>query len=402
LCNKFSHLECAGFNPDDDIFLQLHNSKLRYLCERCNGNDKKSIPLLKISNSLVTIAETFDKLQNKINSNFCIDNSESDNESKSSTSYANVAAKNILKTNEKFIHVSKPFSFISKKKIEGQVLHNNNNNNNKNINSNNNCIKNINHSFDFHNKDAKVIVIRGITDYKCKYFHYVREIISNKITNAKLNNSKLCQSNNLFISCYDSYTYNCLLKNDTLLFGALTSPLTMLDFISSNTTNKLLIRGVNKDVETDFISKLIAEQTPTMIDSNGKISVIRLKKENLPTNSILIIANSKEIINHLKINGLTINHIFYMPTDYISQPYIKFCKKCLKYGHTINKCISPLSLCESCGNNKHGTNKCLTDIICLHCKEHDHITGAKICKFYQSQQANLNSSFSQTVYKNDY
>ena len=66
------------------------------------------------------------------------------------------------------------------------------------------------------------------------------------------------------------------------------------------------------------------------------------------------------------------------------------CKKCLKYGHTVNRCRETIATCARCSNQVHNNDKCtIYEVKCYHC-EADHQTFSRNCpKFNRETELNL-------------
>lgn len=68
---------------------------------------------------------------------------------------------------------------------------------------------------------------------------------------------------------------------------------------------------------------------------------------------------------------------------------IKFCHKCLYFGHIEKWCKSSNNRCKKCSSKDHSTADCDNEAYCLHCKTNDHSPNTEACK-ETLKQKNIN------------
>jgi hypothetical protein len=175
-------------------------------------------------------------------------------------------------------------------------------------------------------------------------------------------------------------------SSNILLFGSIFSP---QQYNKPNETFKLFIPQVNKNIDastvnTDLITWL---QTKKFDVNSTNFFVKRLTKENLPLNSLLLTLKNKNVYEYILNNGCFITNLYYLPRIFQSKPYIKFCKKCLNYGHTTSHCLLDKICCSTC-SKCHDTNLSCT-IFCKHCHNNNHKTLDPNCPHFLNLLTNL-------------
>jgi len=229
-----------------------------------------------------------------------------------------------------------------------------------------------------------IAVIRNVTTLKCKNYFYVRNELCKKLGLLKINYTKLTTNNNLLISCFDIETYNKITNSETLIFGSIHFPLTLKAFQLVTKSYKLHVKNVDKNIEIAAIKDVILKLSTNEILDDDSVSVKRMKKDNNPLNSIIVILRSQQLYDSLLLNGFVHEQMFYMPTMFVEKVHVKFCNKCLKIGHTTNKCLSTKSLCVNCSSQEHVLTDCKSDAYCANCKLSGHASNDKSCPLYKT------------------
>lgn len=109
-----------------------------------------------------------------------------------------------------------------------------------------------------------------------------------------------------------------------------------------------------------------------------------VNKQLIPTYSIKIYAEGEKLPQEIKIYGVMSKvEVYLFP--------LKFCWKCLRYGHKQNACKSQQVRCYNCSQNDHEGKDCKSlNVSCFHCKEPHKAFDAN-CK-ERSRQDNIRKS----------
>jgi hypothetical protein len=267
-----------------------------------------------------------------------------------STSQLVVPAQQYLlnESNLRFISPLNSYADVTKK---SNFLNNNINNSKKNLQTEYN---------NYRSKDLCVI-IPHIKDSKAINFDYVRSTISNKISNVKLIHSKLAYNNNLYIYCYDAESMQKIISSNLLFFNSQYNPQSFTKFVDEAKSFKLFVPKISKVIDKNTIdnelSIYLKSKFHDIENVNFSLKAIRLKKENNPLNSVMLLIKDEKVYSFLLKNGFSICHLFYMPQQFINKPFVRFCTNCLNYGHTSKYCNSKNKLCIKCCDN-HLDDQC--------------------------------------------
>lgn len=123
--------------------------------------------------------------------------------------------------------------------------------------------------------------------------------------------------------------------------------------------------GVVRNVPPTISEKEILENLDCPRIKIQKVERIKkmVNKVLEPTYSIKIYAEGEKLPREVKIYSLNYD------VDVYVYP-VKFCFKCVRYGHKSNVCKATQVRCCNCSNSGHEAKDCCSlDIVCLHCKE---------------------------------
>lgn len=123
--------------------------------------------------------------------------------------------------------------------------------------------------------------------------------------------------------------------------------------------------GVVRNVPPTISEKEILENLECERIKITKVERIQkmVQKELVPTYAIKIYAEGEKLPRDIKIFGLNLE------VDVYVYP-VKFCWRCVRYGHKSNACKAAQVRCFKCSDAGHEGKDCLSlNINCLHCKE---------------------------------
>lgn len=131
----------------------------------------------------------------------------------------------------------------------------------------------------------------------------------------------------------------------------------------------MYVRGIPIEYDPDYVEKNIKE---------GCCEIVKLpSKHESRYNNILIKSMDKNLTDDLINNGFFLNNVWYQVT-FFKQKF-KHCQKCLRFGHTIEKCKSDNFNCGIC-SEQHETNTCQSHLTkCFNCGD-KHVCGDISCK----------------------
>jgi hypothetical protein len=382
-CHSLLHTSCENIDEITVTTFEKFSDSIIYLCNKCktgrnelclisiNNHKEELLSINSTQTNLTTITKELQKMTETIstvgnvlletyNNHLIIPNS--DTKSKI-ISYADIAKSNI---NHDSINVNKQHGFFKKSSNMSQFEKN----------------------FDLN----KCIVISHVNDKKAISFEYVRANLALKINGLKVMHSKLSYNNNLFIYCFDVDSYILLQESTHLFFNSINKPMTYKTFLDDIKSFKIFVPNINKQISINTIKdelniyiKKNFNQTDEHIEKcNTNINIIRLKKNGTDLNSVLLIIKDEALFNYLLIHGISICHLFYAVSIFISKPLVRFCKNCLNYGHSVSKCVSnKKTICSNCLGD-HLNENCNSDTpLCLHCNSVSHPSGSVLCSTYQ-------------------
>lgn len=143
--------------------------------------------------------------------------------------------------------------------------------------------------------------------------------------------------------------------------------------------------GVIRDVPPSFSDQEILEKLECKRIKITKVERIQKFVQNKlkPTYSVKIYAEGEKLPQEVVLYTVPRKvEVYCFP--------IKFCRKCLRYGHNLKVCKSEQTRCYNCSLNGHEGKDCKSlNIICFHCKEghqtfdincRERIRQADICK----------------------
>lgn len=123
--------------------------------------------------------------------------------------------------------------------------------------------------------------------------------------------------------------------------------------------------GVLRDVPLTLTDQDIYDNLESNRITITKVERIqRMENKKLtPTFSVKIYAEGEKLPQEVKVYGIVKKVSVYLFP-------LKFCWKCLRYGHKTNVCKSQQIRCYNCSLNDHEGAKCTSlNILCFHCKE---------------------------------
>ena len=231
-------------------------------------------------------------------------------------------------------------------------------------------------------------VIKKVVDNNARNFSHVRDRILLDGKNLKIINSKLTNNNTLILEFFDKENCDAFIKMKPELFGSKSIPMNFIPNHQRNGTIKLLIKYVDPKLSDEDIKSTISQIAgANPIFEDNVIKARRLSKNNMKLKSVLIEISNKELSKKLTNEGITLHNSFHLPTPFIEKSNVRFCEKCLNYGHLSKFCRRENTFCRKC--TKIHDIGMICEKFCKQCCVNDHQSGENICPYLRKISSSL-------------
>ena len=121
----------------------------------------------------------------------------------------------------------------------------------------------------------------------------------------------------------------------------------------------LIIKGVNKDMDSGELVGVIRRQNPGVFSSNSaaediKLRFLRKNRQDSRYNAVLEVSPAARLAL-LELQRVNVDHQRLRVEDY--SPFVQ-CYRCLQFGHTTPKCKSECTPCSHCAGVDHKFDSC--------------------------------------------